>query len=228
MNLALLKTWAIAAVTVLTLSSVAAPAQAELIRDDNPYLLLEKVANKTFDRIGTDRELISANLDHLRVIIREEMMPYVDWVYASKRVLGRALQNTTAEQRQEFYAVFRDYLIATYGRAFTAYDESKHTVEFGDARRFDGNSRMVEVNTRVVEAGTGRPPIRMDFKMRYDNDDKIWKAYDLVVEGVSLLNSKQAEVAQVIRQRGIDGTIVLLREKAAEPIRQYQAGDDTL
>ncbi len=228
MRLVVLKTWAIAAVTLLMLSSVSAPAQAELIRDDNPYLLLEKVANRTFDRIGTDRELISANLDHLRVIIREEMMPYVDWVYASKRVLGRALQDTTAEQRQEFYAVFRDYLIATYGRAFTAYDESKHTVQFGDARRFNAGSRMVEVNTRVIEAGTGRPPMRMDFKMRYDNDDKIWKAYDLVVEGVSLLNSKQAEVAQVIRQRGIDGTIALLREKAAEPIRQYQEGDDTL
>jgi phospholipid transport system substrate-binding protein len=86
---------------------------------------------------------------------------------------------------------------------------------------------MVEVNTRVVEAG-GRPPIRMDFKMRYDKDEKIWKAYDLVVEGVSLLNSKQAEVAQVVRQRGIDGTIELLREKAAEPIRQYQEGGDSL
>lgn len=228
MKLALLKTWFIAALTAVSISIVSAQAQADLIRDDNPYVLLEKVANKTFERIGTDRDMISADLDHLRIIIREEMMPYVDWVYASKRVLGRALQDTTPEQRQEFYTVFRDYLIATYGRAFTAYDETKHTVEFGDARRFDGSSRMVEVNTRVVEAGTGRPPIRMDFKMRYDTDDKIWKAYDLVVEGVSLLNSKQAEVAQVIRQRGIDGTIALLREKAAEPIRQYQEGDDTL
>ena len=222
-----LKQWLLAVTAVFTLAAVA-PEQAELLRDENPYLLLEKVANKTFDRIGTDRQLISADLDHLRVIIREEMMPYVDWVYASKRVLGRALQDTTPEQRQEFYSVFRDYLIATYGRAFTAYDESKHTVEFGDPNRFDGSSRMVEVNTRVVEAGTGRPPIRMDFKMRYDKDDNIWKAYDLVVEGVSLLNSKQAEVAQVIRQRGIDGTIELLREKAAEPIRQYQEGDDKL
>jgi hypothetical protein len=32
----------------------------------------------------------------------------------------------------------------------------------------------------------------------------------------------------VIRQRGIDGTIQLLREKAAEPIRQYREGDDKL
>lgn len=218
--------WTLLLTAVLLLSTPVA-AQADLIRDENPYLLLEKVANKTFGRIGNEREMISQDLDHLRIIIREEMMPYVDWVYASKRVLGRSLQDTTAAQRQEFYSVFRDYLIATYGRAFTAYDETKHTVEFGNAGRFDGNSRMVEVNTRVVEAG-GRPPIRMDFKMRYDKDEKLWKAYDLVVEGVSLLNSKQAEVAQVVRQRGIDGTIDLLREKAAEPIRQYQEGGDSL
>lgn len=204
------------------------PVQAELIQEENPYVLLEKAANRTFARMAADRALIDQDLDHLRVIMREELMPYVDWVYASKRVLGRALQDTTAEQRQEFYSVFRDYLIATYGRAFTAYDESKHTVEFGDARRFEKGSRMVEVHTRVVEAGTGRPPIRMDFKMRYDKDEELWKAYDLVVEGVSLLNSKQAEIAQVIRTRGIDGTIELLREKANEPIRQYQEGDDQL
>ena len=185
MTIASVKHGLLALIAVLTLGLASTPAHADLIRDENPYLLLEKVANQTFDRIGADRQLISEDLDYLRVIIREEMMPYVDWVYASKRVLGRALQDTTAEQRQEFYTVFRDYLIATYGRAFTAYDESKHTVEFGDAKRFDGSSRMVEVNTRVVEAGTGRPPIRMDFKMRYDKDDSIWKAYDLVVEGVS-------------------------------------------
>ncbi|MGI0152894.1 MULTISPECIES: MlaC/ttg2D family ABC transporter substrate-binding protein [Idiomarina] len=194
-----------------------APAAAdELIREDNPYVLLEKVANKTLERIEQDRSKIDADIDYVRVVIREEMMPYVDYVYAAKRVLGRNLTETTEEQRREFYSVFREYLIATYARAFTQYDETKHTIQFGDAGRFDAGSRMVVVNTRLIEQG--RPPVRMDFKMRFDNNQDIWQAFDLVVEGVSLLNSKQTEIGGVIRSRGIDGTISLLRDKAQQPI----------
>ncbi|HET8816214.1 MAG TPA: ABC transporter substrate-binding protein [Pseudidiomarina sp.] len=202
-----------------------ATATAEVIRDENPYKLLEKVANKTFERIADEREQITESLDHYRVIIREEMMPYVDSVYAAKRVLGRNLKDTTEEQRQEFYKVFRDYLIATYARAFTQYDESIHTVEFDNPNRFEEGSKAVTVYTRVIEQG--RPPIRMDFKMRFDDNDNLWKAYDMVVEGVSLLNSKSAEISAVIRSRGIDGTIELLREKANEPIRNYD-GEESL
>lgn len=214
-----MKQWLLALVVAVVAVTGSGVAQAELIRDENPYILLEKLANKTIERIEQDRELIDQDINHIRVVIREEMMPYVDYVYAAKRVLGRNLTDTTEEQRQEFYTVFRDYLITTYAGAFTQYDEAKHTIEFGDSGRFEEGSRMVVVNTRLIEEG--RPPVRMDFKMRYDNGDNVWKAYDLVVEGVSLLNSKQAEISAVIRSNGIDGTIALLREKAQESVKPH-------
>ncbi|CAB0150535.1 putative phospholipid-binding protein MlaC [Pseudidiomarina piscicola] len=209
------------ALLVAAMLTVVGTASAEVIRDENPYSLLERVANKTASRIADDRAKIDQDLDYLRVIIREELMPYIDSTYAAKRVLGRNLKETTAEQRQEFYAVFREYLIATYGRAFTQYDETKHTFKFERARELSPDDRMVEVNTRLIEEGQGRPPVRMDFKLRYDSDERLWKAYDLVVEGVSLLNSKAAEISSVIRDRGIDGTIELLREKGQQPIQPY-------
>lgn len=214
-----MKKWLVAMLVAVIAFAGGNVAQAELIRDENPYVLLEKLANKTIERIEQDRAMIDEDINHIRVIIREEMMPYVDYVYAAKRVLGRNLTETTEEQRQEFYTVFRDYLITTYAGAFTQYDESKHTIEFADSGRFEKGSRMVVVNTRLVEEG--RPPVRLDFKMRYDNGDDVWKAYDLVVEGVSLLNSKQAEISAVIRSNGIDGTIALLREKAQESVKPH-------
>ncbi|WP_417687529.1 MlaC/ttg2D family ABC transporter substrate-binding protein [Pseudidiomarina sp.] len=215
-----MKTLSALMLTALLVVTGIAQANSDVVRDENPYSLLERVANKTAERIASDRPKINEDLDYLREIIREELMPYVDSTYAAKRVLGRNLKDTTAEQRQEFYAVFREYLIATYGRAFTQYDENKHEFQFERARELGPEDRMVEVNTRLIE--DGRPPIRLDFKLRYDNDERLWKAYDLVVEGVSLLNSKAAEISSVIRSRGIDGTIELLREKSQEPIQPYQ------
>ncbi len=219
-----MKQWFTSALLAVALAFVAAPASAELIKEENPYVLLERLANKTLERIAQDRDKLDADIDYIRVIIREEMMPYVDHVYAAKRVLGRNLRNTNEDQRQEFYTVFREYLVATYARAFTQFDENKHKISFGDANRFSPGSKMVEVNTRLNEAG--RPPIRMDFKLRYDNDQQIWQAYDLVVEGISLLNSKQTEIAGVIRSRGIDGTIALLREKSQQPITSADEGGE--
>lgn len=210
--------------TALVVVSGTTTAAADVVRDENPYVLLERVANQTAARIATDRSKINENLDYVREIIREELMPYVDSTYAAKRVLGRNLKNTTAEQRQQFYTVFREYLIATYGRAFTQYDENKHSFEFERARELGPDDRMVEINTRMIEQG--RPPIRMDFKLRYDKDERLWKAYDLVVEGVSLLNSKAAEISSVIRSEGIDGTIELLRKKSKEPIKPYSEGEN--
>ncbi|MDN7126305.1 ABC transporter substrate-binding protein [Pseudidiomarina sp. 1APR75-33.1] len=209
-----------AALLVVTGTAVANTKQDA----ESPYVLLERVANKTAKRISEERSKINEDLDYLRVIIREELMPYVDATYAAKRVLGRNLKDTTEQQRQEFYSVFREYLIATYGRAFTQYDEEKHEFQFERARDIAPDDRMVEVKTRLIEKD-GRPPVRLDFKLRYDDDEKVWKAYDLVVEGVSLLNSKAAEISSVIRDRGIDGTIALLREKGQEPIQPYDQGN---
>ncbi|MGM0525323.1 MAG: ABC transporter substrate-binding protein [Pseudomonadota bacterium] len=191
-------------------------ASAELIKNDNPYRLLEQVAEKTFNRIETERDQIDEDPNHLKTIVKEELMPYVDNIYASKKVLGRYFKDTKSEQRQAFYKAFTDYIVATYARAFTQYDETKHEVEFVNPKKADKDERAVVVETRVVESG--RPAIRLDFRVRYDNSSETWKAYDLVVEGVSLLSSKQSEIAAIIRSRGIDKTVELLNEKAQEPI----------
>lgn len=200
----------------LSLLMIAASASAQVIKEDNPYRLLEQVAEKTFARIAEERDRINEDPNYLKTVVREELMPYVDNIYASKKVLGRYFKDTSSEQRQAFYQAFTDYIVATYARAFTQYDESKHDVEFVNPKNVSPGDRAVRVETRVIEQG--RPPIRLDFAVRYDSESETWKAYDLIVEGVSLLQSKQSEISSVIRARGIDNTIALLKDKAEQPI----------
>lgn len=208
------KQWIMAVAATLVL---VASASADLIRNDDPQELLKEVAEKTFDRIAADRDKIDADPNYLKEIVKDEMMPYVDNMYASKKVLGRYLRDTTKEQRERFYRAFYDYLVATYARAFTQYDEDKHSVSFEPSAELADDARSAVVRTRVKEEG--RPEIRLDFRIRYDSDEEIWKAYDLVVEGVSLLNSKQSEISSVIRANGIDKTIELIEKKASDPIK---------
>lgn len=208
-----MRIWLLALISALLVS---VSVTATEIESNNPYQLLEQVAEKTFQRIADERSTIDENPDYLKTIVREELMPYVDNIYASKKVLGRYFKNTDSDQRQAFYQAFTDYIVATYARAFTQYDETKHEVEFLNPKRAGEDERAVVVETRVLEKG--RPAIRMDFRVRYDSNSETWKAYDLVVEGVSLLSSKQSEISSVIRSRGIEKTIELLTRKAKEPI----------
>lgn len=185
----------------------------------DPYSMVKSVANKTFERFHKDKALIDADADHLKVIVREELMPYIDYKYASYKVLGQYLKESTEEQRNRFVDAFQGYLVTTYAQAFTEYTNQK--VEFSPGSDFS-NEKIVDVNVQIIEAG--RPPIKLLFKVRRLKDDS-WKAFDLVAEGVSLLSSKQSEISNLIRQQGIDPVIKMLEERTKDKVtKQSKAG----
>ena len=202
-------------VMVFTASSVWADDAGVDTKD--PYAMVKAVANKTFDRFHQDKALIDADTDHLKVIVREELMPYIDYRYASYKVLGQYLRDTTEDQRDRFVEAFEGYLVSTYAQAFTEYTNQK--VEFSPAVDFS-DEKIVDVNVQIIEAG--RPPIKLQFKARRLKDDT-WKAFDLVAEGVSLLASKQSEVTNLIRQQGIEPVIAMLIDKTKQHVSRADA-----
>ncbi|MBR9727632.1 phospholipid-binding protein MlaC [Shewanella intestini] len=200
-------------VTLLAcLSVVSSLSFAQEINLKNPYTMVEQVSKQTFSRFADDQALIEKDLNHLKVIVAEELMPYVDYKYAAYKVMGLYLRESTPEQRKAFVTAFKGYLISTYAQAFTEYTDQ--TVKFSPALDFAGE-KIVEVNVQIVEAG--RPPIKIKFKARRLKDDT-WKAFDLVAEGISLLASKQSEISNLIRQKGIESVITMLEDKSKQSI----------
>ncbi|WP_394204410.1 phospholipid-binding protein MlaC [Shewanella waksmanii] len=195
----------------LSVISMATATAAEIDRS-NPYTMVEQVANKTFARFHQDFDTIQADPDHLKLIVSEELMPYIDYKYASYKVMGSHLRSTRPEQRKQFVNAFKAYLVATYAQAFTEYTNQQ--VKFEPARSFDGQ-KMIDVHVQIVEAN--RPPIKVQFRVRRLKDDT-WKAFDLVAEGVSLLASKSKEISNLIRQNGIDSVIADLRARTDEHV----------
>ncbi|GIU04896.1 MlaC/ttg2D family ABC transporter substrate-binding protein [Shewanella glacialipiscicola] len=197
---------------VMVLGTTNAIAADVAVDTKDPYAMVKAVANKTFDRFHKDKALIDADSDHLKVIVREELMPYIDYKYASYKVLGQYLKDSTEDQRNRFVDAFEGYLVSTYAQAFTEYTNQK--VEFSPGIDFS-QEKIVDVNVQIIEAG--RPPIKLLFKARRLKDDT-WKAFDLVAEGVSLLSSKQSEISNLIRQQGIDPVIKMLDERTKEKV----------
>ncbi|ABE53791.1 toluene tolerance [Shewanella denitrificans OS217] len=204
---------------LIMLLGVQSFAMAEEVNTTDPYLLIEQAANITFARFRADKALIDADLNHLKVIVKEELMPYVDYKYAAYKVMGQYLRDTSVDQRERFVTAFEGYLVATYAQAFTQYTDQK--VLYDPGTDFS-KEKMVEVNVQIIEEG--RPPIKILFKVRRLKDDS-WKAFDLIAEGISLLASKQSEISNLIRKDGIDAVIVLLNEKTKEKIDRKAGAD---
>jgi phospholipid transport system substrate-binding protein len=196
---------------VLTLL-FSASALAEQV-NENPYRLMSYVAEQTFSRLAAVDRDAADSAQQIQDIVREQLMPHIDYRYASFIVLGKQIQKTTKPQREEFTAAFKEYLVSTYTQALGQYKQQQVTIE--PERSVEGKSK-VGVKAQFVDGE--RPPIKLEFKFRKlknqtpDSPDR-WLAYDLVAEGVSLLSTKQSEMDSLIRNNGIDGVIKLLQDK---------------
>lgn len=199
--------------TLLFVFGISTNAMAQEIDETDPYAMVQGVATLTFDRIKNEKENIKTNPEVLRNIMKEELLPHVDYKFSAFKVLGKYVRTTEKAKLQEFVSVFREYLVTTYAVAMGYYDDQ--TVEFEPAKDF---SKDRNVTVRAVVKDDSRPDINIAFKVRKDRKTNEWKAYDMVAEGISMLSSKQSEFESILRQDGIDKVIDLMRDKIDKPI----------
>ncbi|ATG75241.1 phospholipid-binding protein MlaC [Zobellella denitrificans] len=197
---------------LLALGTLWAPLTASATFSD-PYTLMSEVAQNTFDRLNREQAQIKANPEHLRTIVREEMLPAVDVRFSAFRVIGNQLNNTTPEQRERFVDAFSDYLVVTYADALAAYNDQ--TLDIGRGRVAEGE-RLVTVPVKVLEPN--KPDIMVEFKLRQNTRTGEWRVFDMVAEGISLLSAKQTELSGLIRQNGIDAVTRQLQDHTKKPV----------
>lgn len=201
---------------LLCLTVLILPAWANATADvdkKDPYQMIKTVADITFKRFANEQSAIRAEPNLLKTIVREELMPYINYQYAAYKVIGSNFKKTNKADRADFVPAFREYLITSYAQVFTLYNNQK--VEFAPAKDFS-DQRVVSVETSVMEPG--RAPINISFRVRKHKKTGDWKAYDMVAEGISLLDSKQAELSSLIRQKGLAHVTEMLKEKSERSI----------
>ncbi|MGL1317249.1 ABC transporter substrate-binding protein [Vibrio parahaemolyticus] len=161
-----------------------------------PYQMMKQVAEVTFARLKAEQPKIKQDPNLLKVIVEQELMPYVNDRYAALKLLG-------------------PNLIASYAQVLTQYSDQQ--IEFGPEPKLDDSKRITSIKVEIIDAP--RPNIKLEFKLRKDNKTDEWEAFDMVAEGISLLSSKQSEWNTKIRQDGILAVAQDLEKLAAEPIR---------
>ena len=177
----------------------------------NPNKVIQSVSVNTFNRITADEARLQADPNYIQVVIEEELLPYFDYKYAAYKVLGADLKNTTINQRNDFVEAFRLHLINSYGNILIKYDRQKIEVPGNTVFK---DARIVAVP--VIVRDKNNQVVQLSFKLRKNTKTGEWKVFDVIAEGVSMLDTKQSEIKALIRKEGIDHVIDLLKKKNNE------------
>ncbi|WMQ74611.1 MAG: Intermembrane phospholipid transport system binding protein MlaC [Sodalis sp.] len=180
----------------------------------NPYHLMNDVARKTFDRLKNEQGKIHQDPNYLRTVVREELLPHMQVKYAGALVLGRYYGEATPAQRDAYFKAFQVYLEQAYSQALALY--SNQTYQIAPEKPL-GDATIVAIRVTIIDQG-GRPPVRLDFQWRKNSVSGNWQVYDMIVEGVGMITTKQNEWASTLRTKGIDGLTRQLQAASGLPI----------
>jgi len=125
-----------------------------------------------------------------RAAIRKEAQVVFDFGETAKRALGRHWQGLSEKDRQEFTGLFTDLIERAYISKIERYS--------GERIAYAGESvegGLATVRTRfVTKQGTEIP---VDYRMQQRGDR--WLVYDVMVEGVSLINNYRTQFDKIIQ-----------------------------
>jgi len=125
-----------------------------------------------------------------RASIRREADNIFDMPETAKRALGTHWQKLGARDREEFVSLFADLLERAYVSKIERYSGERITYA-GEA----GDGELVTVKTRfITKQGTEVP---VDYRMLRQGDR--WRAYDVVIEGVSLVANYRSQFDKIIQ-----------------------------
>ncbi|WP_252023754.1 ABC transporter substrate-binding protein [Vibrio sp. SCSIO 43136] len=200
---------------MLVLSCVSSGGLAqEKFDQKDPYQMMQQVAEKTFNRLKNERDQIREQPELLKVVVEEELMPYVNYRYAALKLLGSNFNKDNKDEVLVFIDAFRNYLVTSYAQVLTQFDDQE--IIFERAQSIPEGKRITEITVEIVDKPN--PNIKLDFKLRKDKKSGDWAAFDMVAEGISLLSSKRSEWNTSIRQKGITAVANELQAQSEQPI----------
>jgi len=198
-------------------TAAAAPAANE----QTPVQIVQSIADQLATAIEGHRDELKRDKEKLIGIIDDVFLPHFDIDYASILVLGRHAREATPEQRDRFAKAFYNSITHRYAEGLLNYTRGKVKVLpfHGDL-----NDKRTVVRTQVVLDDGKLVSIDYAFRKSRSGD---WKAYDVIIEGISYVTNYRNQVDAEIRKVGIEQLIKNLEtqgEKALDTLDKDSKG----
>ena len=185
-------------------SALAAPAFAQdaataaNAQQQTPVQVVQDITDQLSKAIDGHQQQLKGDHEKLVGVIDSVFLPHFDIDYASILVLGQHAREATPEQRARFAKAFYNSITHRYAEGLLDYTKGRvRVLPFSG----DLNDKRTIVRTQVV-LDDGKT-LAVDYAFRKDRNGN-WKAYDVVIEGISYITNYRNQVDAEIRKVGID------------------------
>lgn len=166
---------------------------------------VDKVINILKDKELKKPEKTKERRSAIRKIIDERF----DFEEMAKRSLGIHWKNRTPEEKREFVPLFTDLLERSYIKKIEGYTDEKILYIGEQIEREYAVVKSKIITTKKLE-------IPIDYKLL--NKNGTWEVYDIVIEGVSLVNNYRTQFNKIIRSDSYEVLVKRMRDKQEEEL----------
>lgn len=169
-----------------------------LLADDSGALTpAQKVIQQTADQLQRNLQRPEIKKDFVKAtaLVDSIIEPVIDFDRVSVLVLGKYWRTATPGQKVQFKNEFRRLLVRTYTTAFTEYAD--WNIRYLPSQGEAGSDKTM-VRTEILQAGA--QPVAVNYRMI--NSKGVWKVYDVLIEGISLLQNYRTSFTNQIAEGG--------------------------
>jgi phospholipid transport system substrate-binding protein len=191
------------AALMLSMAALVARADVAPVPDAaslGPQQLVEQSAKRMLTELDANRATYVKDPSKLDALVGNVLLPNFDTDYAARLVLGQNWRTATDDQRKRFVDAFYHSLLRNYGAALVDFTADRFVIL---PYRGDPGDTNATVHTQVKRENGDKVPV--DFTLHKTAAG--WKAWDVVIEGISYVKSFRTDFASEVQQQGLDEVI---------------------
>ncbi len=181
-------------------SAALAQAPAPAAATEGPTEVVQTAAQSMLGDLDKDREGYRKDPAKIDGLVSKYLLPHFDTDFSAKIVLGQYWKTASPEQRQRFIDAFYHSLLKNYGSALAEFTADRLKIF---PTKVDGDATRATVRTEVKRDNGDR--VSVNYYMRKTAEG--WKAWDVVIDGISYVNSYREDFGPQIESQGIDAVI---------------------
>jgi len=197
------RTWTIVLLSVVWLSSMGLAIAGE------PMDLIRQTSDQTIKILDDPQlqgpEKQAERMERLRKMADEAF----DWQEMARRALATHWRERTPQQQREFTGLFKDLVERTYLNRLDSAAGERQDIVYGDEQT-QGSQSVVK--TKVITKRKTQVPI--DYRLH--KADGRWKIYDVLIEGVSLVNNYRSQFNDILSRSSYDELIQKMKSRGEE------------
>ena len=169
-----------------------------------PTEVVQGAAHGILSELDKDRDAYRKDPAKVGQLVDKYLLPHFDTDFSARLVLGKYWASATPEQRKRFVDAFYHSLLTNYGSAITEFTAERLKIF---PTNVDDSAARATVRSEVKRDNGDR--VSVNYYMRKTADG--WKAWDVVIDGISYVNSYREDFGPQIESQGIDAVIKRLQ-----------------